>query len=220
MKKIILFLLLSVSCAEPDQSSLSSVTHQKNAELINKARFMNEKDVEAFLKLVKNKEDEKIRKFLSDIKINSKEKSSNQLPILNPQEEKICLVSWETQKKCATILATGSYAFTMARLNYPLDIGKLDKRQDAFRHALWMGMSAYYVGKNFALKFGEAHEYGSSSYSSSSAISSLRLQMDLFNNEAGANSGLSTTNDYRRLIKNGNLKIIINNRIVPSNTDY
>lgn len=89
---------------------------------------------------------------------------------------------------------------------------------DAFRHSLWNALMAKDLGSAYAKRWGDAHEYGSSG---------IDKEMDLYNNDKGrtivnsVSGGMDSRYWQPRLeseliknIDNGNLKRIVNNKLV------
>lgn len=67
---------------------------------------------------------------------------------------------------------------------------------DAFRHTLWMALNTQKIGKRKSLLLGEAHEASNKIYYDKSLLEdgalpdSIGSEMDLLNNQIGANIGL------------------------------
>lgn len=93
---------------------------------------------------------------------------------------------------------------------------------DAFRHCLWNALMTKDLGASYAKQWGDAHEYGQSG---------IDTEMDLCNNSMGRrivnsiDGAMNSPYWQPRLeaeiinnIDNGNLKIIVNNRLVWSNS--
>ena len=91
---------------------------------------------------------------------------------------------------------------------------------DAFRHALWSALNAQKVGKAFALKWSDAHEY-----STDKDEVDTDLVMDIHNNDIGVEIGFANPNvtieELSTLIKariaKGDLIIIRNGKLTKSN---
>jgi len=99
--------------------------------------------------------------------------------------------------------------------------GKLD----AFRHAYWMALLAQKIGPKKAKQLGIAHEKGDKikfkkkHFEEGTVPDSISCEMDLYNNQAGIDIGISnkkaTENELKQFIisaiNNGELKIIAKN---------
>ncbi len=76
---------------------------------------------------------------------------------------------------------------------------------DAFRHGLWNALMTKYIGRDWAKKFADAHEYGVSQNSESEK---LDVQMDYINNEKGRSYG-----DIHKKKGEDQIAVIIRNAI-------
>lgn len=102
-----------------------------------------------------------------------------ELPIiqnkLGPNEKKVFNKSL---LKGLNVLTASQTAMNSYKSYYDSSSGYADDNADAFRHALWMCISAFLSGDSFAREFGIAHE---DDYPSTA----LARGMDLFNNNVG-----------------------------------
>lgn len=105
--------------------------------------------------------------------------SYGDLPIiqnrLGPNEKKVFNKSL---LKGLSVLTAAQVAMDSYKKYYNSSSGYEDDNADAFRHALWMCISAFEAGDSFAREFGIAHE---DDYSGTT----LAREMDLFNNNVG-----------------------------------
>ena len=86
----------------------------------------------------------------------------------------------ESPVQGAAVLIAGNTAMSTYRTYYS---GGEDDNADAFRHALWMSLSAStFAGTDYSRRFGIAHE-------NDFPGSSLSRSMDLFNNDVGISYG-------------------------------
>lgn len=127
---------------------------------------------------------------------------------LNPKELKL----YRQNKRVAfTIALAAKTAGSEAKARY-------EKKQlfrgngDAFRHAYWNALMARDVGNTWALKWGDAHEYGEKNNNG------IDRKMDLYNNRKGreANDGSNNRNlaaIIRYEVRKGYLKRIVNDKL-------
>jgi len=114
----------------------------------------------------------------------------------------------------------GMQAYNSAEDNYE-QAALEDGNGDAFRHALWNWNMANDVGQNFAQKWGDAHEELPGN------TGTLKKKMDSYNNAVGrqlakdnpnAESLADKTNVVKQAVRNGQMTVIVNGALVPSNS--
>jgi hypothetical protein len=116
-----------------------------------------------------------------------------------------------------TIRDATAYASAEANRRYPND-QTLSGPRNAFKHACWAAILTRELGDAKARNITNGHE-------SWAGNPPLEKQMDLFNNNVGHNRGVlnqrATWSELANLIQNnvsaGNLRIIKNGQLVPSN---
>lgn len=116
----------------------------------------------------------------------------------------------------AYVLADAKLARDSAESNYTdLHNGK----GDAYRHALWQGLSAFHTTKSYAKEFGDAHEVDFPPAKGSE----LETTMDYFNNSVGRDIGdskwiiTSVYSGIKDAVSDGSLKYIKNGKLVYTN---
>ena len=119
---------------------------------------------------------------------------------LGSAEKRLCVLNPE---KCARTYVLGIYAERSAKRYGKLHNGK----GDAFKHAYWSGLMAYYQGDSWATAFGNAHEKRPKN-------PAIEKRMDLHNNSVGRWHGVrarlptSIDNGVDRSFRRGELKRI------------
>lgn len=135
---------------------------------------------------------------------------------LNPQEKALYK---ENRAKALLCLSNGKYALDYSAAMYR---DTYNGNGDAFRHAIWNYGMAIDVGQNFAKKWSDAHENGTKDNPY------LEKKMDLFNNSVGLslakeypNTRLHSDlkNKTRKAVRDGRCRIIVNNKLVRSNSN-
>ncbi len=132
------------------------------------------------------------------------------------------------------VLSAAQTAMSNYKRYYDSTSGWTDDNADAFRHAVWMMLSAHYAGASYAREFGIAHE---DDYRDSGPTADLARKMDLSNNDVGIKmakklSGNTPEEDVDFIVlmlvndavKNGELKrfkgsdIGVKSYLVPTNS--
>lgn len=139
---------------------------------------------------------------------------------LNPQENALYN---SNRAKALLCMANGKMAINATQERYVNSAAVMHNGTgDAFRHAIWNFGMTNDVGAEFAKKWSDAHEYGSSGQPA------LERSMDLYNNSIGINLGknnptvlLTSTfaNLTQQQVRAGKMKVISNGKLVWSNSN-
>lgn len=139
--------------------------------------------------------------------------------ILNPQETALYN---SNRAKALLSMANGKMAINATEQKYLNSSSVMHNGNgDAFRHAIWNFGMTNDVGADFAKKWSDAHEYGTSGQPA------IERSMDLYNNSIGINLGknnptvlLTSTfiNLTQQQVRTGKMKVISNGKLVWSNS--
>ncbi|MCK4087715.1 hypothetical protein HCY58_11725 [Acinetobacter radioresistens] len=136
---------------------------------------------------------------------------------LNPQEQALYN---SNRAKALLCIANGKSALEYSKEKYVNSVLH-NGNGDAFRHTLWTFGMTIDVGADFAKKWSDAHEYGSTGQPA------LERSMDLYNNSIGISLGknnpttaLRSTfiNLTQQQVRSGRLKVISNGGLVWSSS--
>lgn len=166
----------------------------------------------------------KNEKNLSFEEIEKKLRQNRSIPYLdsyvgNHLNEKEKELYKNNRVKALLCLANGKFAIDYSKDMYT-DL--YNGNGDAFRHALWNYGMSIDVGRDFAKKWSDAHEYGASNNPW------IEKTMDLYNNSIGLALADENPNTIfhstfksktRDAVRNGRCRRIVNGKLVETNAD-
>ncbi len=124
-----------------------------------------------------------LKEKLTRIKISKNKPLLLWYPKLNEQEKKLFN---EDPYKGSIALACAVESFAQQYYYYGV-IKSVGTNADAFRHSLWMSLIASNINKEYALRWGYAHEGYESRPPNTDLQNNIDLRMDIYNDEIGVN---------------------------------